>query len=51
MTVDVPYVFCRRIGHHNGDHAAYTFSIREPERWLMTGYPAKIELSEMEESS
>ena len=33
MTVNVPYVFCRRIGHHHSDHAAYTFSIREPERW------------------
>jgi hypothetical protein len=33
ITVDAPYVFCRRIGRHDGDHAAYTFSIREPERW------------------
>jgi hypothetical protein len=50
MTVNVPYVFCRRIGHHEGHHLAFTFAIREPERWLMTGDPAKIELSETEVS-
>lgn len=26
-------VWCRRQPHHDGDHAAYVFSIRTPESW------------------
>lgn len=25
--------FCRRHKHDDGDHSAFVFSIREPERW------------------
>jgi hypothetical protein len=32
-TIDVPTVFCRRLENHPGAHAAYVFSISQPETW------------------
>ena len=33
QTIDAPTVFCRRRDGHDGDHAAFVFSIRTPDHW------------------